>query len=158
EHHDPADDASALLPARDRADRGAADLHPALRDDQRRAQRRDALLRALPLPERLPVLQDGLRLGAGLGAVRLHPAADAADPPLGARLGARRGRPAMTPVQTRALGPLGLPLVLLAGLAAVLMPIAFALSPSLKPYGDLFIYPPVWIPTPPRWSNYVEAL
>jgi ABC-type glycerol-3-phosphate transport system permease component len=49
-------------------------------------------------------------------------------------------------------------LVLLAGLAAVLMPIVFAISTSLKPYGELFVYPPVWIPIPPKWDNYREAL
>lgn len=49
-------------------------------------------------------------------------------------------------------------LVLLGGLAGVLMPIAWALSTSLKDYGDLFIYPPVWIPNPPVWRNYVDAM
>jgi ABC-type glycerol-3-phosphate transport system permease component len=49
-------------------------------------------------------------------------------------------------------------LVLLAGLAAVLMPIVWAISTSLKPYGELFVYPPVWIPIPPKWHNYTEAL
>ena len=48
----------------------------ALRHDRRRPGQRDALLRALPLPQRLPVLQDGLRLGAGLGALPDHPGAD----------------------------------------------------------------------------------
>ena len=64
----------------------------------------------------------------------------------------------MTRAQQRTLGHAGLHLVLLAALAAVMMPIAFALSTSLKPYGDLFVYPPVWIPSPPEWDNYVEAL
>jgi len=64
----------------------------------------------------------------------------------------------MTRVQQRALSHALLHLVLLAGLAAVMMPIAFALSTSLKPYGDLFVYPPVWIPSPAKWDNYVEAL
>ena len=39
------------------------------------AGQRDPLLHALPLPERLPVLQDGLRLRAGLDPVRDHPRA-----------------------------------------------------------------------------------
>jgi ABC-type glycerol-3-phosphate transport system permease component len=64
----------------------------------------------------------------------------------------------VTRAQQRGLVHLCLHLVLLAGLAAVLTPIAFALSTSLKPYGDLFIYPPIWIPSPPKWDNYVEAL
>ncbi|HEY3110593.1 MAG TPA: carbohydrate ABC transporter permease [Chloroflexota bacterium] len=64
----------------------------------------------------------------------------------------------MTRAQRRSLVHLCLHLALLTGLAAVLTPIAFALSTSLKPYGDLFIYPPIWIPSPPKWDNYVEAL
>ena len=64
----------------------------------------------------------------------------------------------MTRAQQRGLVHLSLHMVLLAGLAVVLMPIAFALSTSLKPYGDLFVYPPVWIPSPPAWDNYREAL
>jgi multiple sugar transport system permease protein len=64
----------------------------------------------------------------------------------------------MTRAQQRGLGHALLHFVLLAALAAVLMPIAFALSTSLKPYGDIFVYPPVWIPSPPKWDNYAEAL
>lgn len=64
----------------------------------------------------------------------------------------------MSRATERRLTTLVLHAVLLAGLAGVLMPIAFALSTSLKPYGDVFVYPPVWIPSPPRWENYVEAL
>jgi len=64
----------------------------------------------------------------------------------------------MTRAQQRGLGQAVLHLVLLAALAAVMMPIAFAISTSLKPYGELFIYPPIWIPSPPKWDNYVEAL
>jgi multiple sugar transport system permease protein len=64
----------------------------------------------------------------------------------------------MTRAQQRGLSHAVLHLILLALLAAVLMPIAFAISTSLKPYGDLFVYPPIWIPSPPKWDNYVEAL
>jgi ABC-type glycerol-3-phosphate transport system permease component len=64
----------------------------------------------------------------------------------------------MTPALRRQLAHGMIHLVLLAGLAAVLMPIVWALSTSLKPYGELFVHPPVWLPTPPRWQNYVEAL
>jgi multiple sugar transport system permease protein len=49
-------------------------------------------------------------------------------------------------------------LLLLIGLTAVLMPIAWALSTSLKDFGDLFVYPPIWIPNPPVWHNYVDAM
>ncbi|TAK20487.1 MAG: carbohydrate ABC transporter permease [Chloroflexota bacterium] len=64
----------------------------------------------------------------------------------------------MTRAAQRQLGHTALHLALLGGLAAVLMPMAFALSTSLKPYGDLFVYPPVWVPIPPKWDNCVEAL
>jgi multiple sugar transport system permease protein len=64
----------------------------------------------------------------------------------------------MTRVQQRTLTHLFLHLILLTALVAVMMPIAFAISTSLKPYGDLFVYPPIWIPSPPKWDNYVEAL
>src|SRR5207245_3035400 len=49
-------------------------------------------------------------------------------------------------------------LALSSGLSPVLTPLASAPSTSLTPYGDLFIYPPIWIPSPPKWDNYVEAL
>jgi len=49
-------------------------------------------------------------------------------------------------------------LILLGSLAAVMMPLVFAVSTSLKEYQDLFVYPPVWVPMPPRWSNYPDAL
>ena len=59
---------------------------------------RDALLRAVPLPQRLPLLQDGLRLGAGLGAVRDHPGASrccsCGSRGAGSTTRARRGRAA----------------------------------------------------------------
>ena len=64
----------------------------------------------------------------------------------------------MTRAIQRRLSHSVLHLVLVTGLAAMLMPIVFALSTSLKPYGDIFVYPPVWIPPQPKWDNYVEAL
>ena len=32
------------------------------------------------------------------------------------------------------------------------------LSTSLKNPGDIFLFPPTWIPNPIRWENYVEAM
>jgi ABC-type glycerol-3-phosphate transport system permease component len=64
----------------------------------------------------------------------------------------------VTRIQSRWLSHGVIHLLLLVGLAAVMMPVVFAVSTSLKPYGDLFIYPPVWIPLPPKWDNYFEAL
>lgn len=64
----------------------------------------------------------------------------------------------MTRTQQRYLSHGLIHLILLAGLLGVLMPIAWALSTSLKDFGDLFVYPPIWIPNPPVWSNYVDAM
>ncbi len=47
---------------------------------------------------------------------------------------------------------------LLAGLLLVFFPIAWAVSTSFKNPGDIFLIPPIWIPNPVRWQNYVEAM
>jgi multiple sugar transport system permease protein len=39
-----------------------------------------------------------------------------------------------------------------------LVPLAWMISTSLKEQGQVFAYPPVWIPDPIMWSNYPEAL
>lgn len=49
-------------------------------------------------------------------------------------------------------------LVLIAGLALVFCPVAWAFSTSLKAPGDIFLFPPTWIPVPLHWENYVEAM
>jgi ABC-type glycerol-3-phosphate transport system permease component len=48
--------------------------------------------------------------------------------------------------------------VLIAGLVLVFFPIAWAVSTSLKNPGDIFLFPPTWIPNPIRWQNYVQAM
>src|SRR5215208_3015379 len=48
--------------------------------------------------------------------------------------------------------------MLLAGLVLIFFPIAWAVSTSLKNPGDIFLYPPTWIPNPVRWQNYVQAM
>lgn len=40
----------------------------------------------------------------------------------------------------------------------MLVPFAWMLSTSLKEPGDIFIYPPQWIPQPVRWENYQETV
>ena len=42
--------------------------------------------------------------------------------------------------------------------AIFLLPIFWMLSSSLKPEWQVLANPPVWIPNPPRWENYREAL
>jgi len=39
-----------------------------------------------------------------------------------------------------------------------LVPLAWMISTSLKEQGQVFAYPPVWIPHPVRWDNYAEAM
>ncbi len=40
----------------------------------------------------------------------------------------------------------------------MLAPLLWMLSTSLKEPGDIFIYPPAWIPDPVVWQNYVETV
>lgn len=47
---------------------------------------------------------------------------------------------------------------LVAGAAVVLTPFAWMVSTSLKDNIGIFAFPPRWIPTEPRWSNYPDAL
>jgi multiple sugar transport system permease protein len=50
-------------------------------------------------------------------------------------------------------------LVLLVSIAIVmLLPFAWLASSSLKTQNDVFQYPPQWIPNPPQFQNYVDAL
>ena len=58
----------------------------------------------------------------------------------------------------RSLQPIALHLALLVGSAVMLVPFAWMLSTSLKEPGDIFVYPPQWLPQPMRWQNYVETV
>ena len=53
---------------------------------------------------------------------------------------------------------LGLHALLIAGSVVMLVPFAWMLSTSLKAPGDVFTYPPQWIPQPARWENYRETV
>ncbi len=44
------------------------------------------------------------------------------------------------------------------GAAIYLTPVLWMLSSSLKPDYQIFAMPPQWLPRPPRWENYREAL
>lgn len=49
--------------------------------------------------------------------------------------------------------------ILLSALSIVfLVPMAWMLSTSLKEQGQVFAYPPIWIPNPIRWVNYIDVL
>ncbi len=48
--------------------------------------------------------------------------------------------------------------ILIAGSFVMLLPFVWLVSSSLKPLEKVFIFPPQWIPNPPQWQNYVDAL
>lgn len=47
--------------------------------------------------------------------------------------------------------------VLIAMSIVFLIPLFWLITTSLKTQGDVFAYPPIWIPDPLQWSNYAEA-
>jgi len=47
--------------------------------------------------------------------------------------------------------------VLGAGAMVILLPFLWMVSTALKPAEQVLVYPPQWIPHPPRWSNFVEG-
>ena len=44
------------------------------------------------------------------------------------------------------------------GSAVMLVPFLWMISTSLKEISEIFVYPPVWIPSEPLWSNYTYVL
>lgn len=49
--------------------------------------------------------------------------------------------------------------VLLVSMSALfLLPLFWMISSALKPNYQVMAFPPVWIPNPPKWSNFREAL
>jgi ABC-type glycerol-3-phosphate transport system permease component len=49
-------------------------------------------------------------------------------------------------------------LVLLFGVVLMFVPLAWALSTSLKSPGEAYLFPPTWIPKEILWSNYLKAV
>src|SRR5690606_33229395 len=129
-------------------------VHEHLRHDRRRTFELDAGVRALPLPERVPVLPHGLRVRHGVGADGDHRRRAGADlPHVG--LGVLRGPLVKA---RRTWGRVVLYLVLIAGALFFLTPFAWMVSTSLKPDDQVFLIPPTWIPDPPMWSNYLRLM
>lgn len=58
----------------------------------------------------------------------------------------------------KALGRFSIYFLLMAGAVVILIPFVWTVSTSLKTVPQALTYPPVWIPKPVVWSNYVEAL
>jgi multiple sugar transport system permease protein len=48
--------------------------------------------------------------------------------------------------------------ILFTGAIVMSLPFVWLVVSSLKPLEKIFIFPPEWIPNPPQWQNYVEAL
>lgn len=59
---------------------------------------------------------------------------------------------------TKALGKVVIYFLLTVGALIVSAPLFWMISSSLKGPGEVFLYPPVLIPNPVRWSNYPTAL
>ena len=55
------------------------------------------------------------------------------------------------------IGRLAFHAVLIAACVVVLLPFAWMFSTSLKAEGDVFVFPPQWIPHPAQWDNYTQA-
>lgn len=49
-------------------------------------------------------------------------------------------------------------LVLLAGVVLMFIPLVWTLSTSLKSPGEVYLFPPTWIPQEILWSNYAKAV
>jgi ABC-type glycerol-3-phosphate transport system permease component len=68
-------------------------------------------------------------------------------------------RPAgLTFGQRRTLGHFAVHTLLLIGVVLMLIPLAWTLSTSLKTPGEVFIFPPKWLPSTIVWQNYVDAV
>ena len=63
----------------------------------------------------------------------------------------------MTLNQRRVLGNTAVHLVLLAGVTLMFIPLLWTISTSLKAPGEVFLFPPKWIPSVWQPQNYVEA-
>lgn len=60
--------------------------------------------------------------------------------------------------QRRLFGNLLTHIALLLGIIMIFIPLFWTISTSLKSPGEVFIFPPKWIPARLLWSNYVEAV
>lgn len=49
-------------------------------------------------------------------------------------------------------------LVLLFGAAIFIVPFLWMLTTSLQTEAKVFLFPPEWLPNPPQWANYVQAV
>ena len=48
--------------------------------------------------------------------------------------------------------------IAVAGSAVIMIPFFWMLSTALKKPGELYLHPPVWVPIPPQFNNFYDAL
>jgi ABC-type glycerol-3-phosphate transport system permease component len=58
----------------------------------------------------------------------------------------------------RLFNQLAATLLLTAGGIFIMFPFFWMVSTSLKKQWDVYYFPPIWIPNPPQWINYVQAI
>jgi ABC-type glycerol-3-phosphate transport system permease component len=49
-------------------------------------------------------------------------------------------------------------IILISGVVLMMIPLVWTISTSLKSPGEVFAFPPTWIPSKLMWSNYVDAV
>ena len=52
---------------------------------------------------------------------------------------------------------IGAAILLLGGAVVIMVPFFWMISTSLKQSGEVYLMPPIWIPSDPQWVNYVTA-
>lgn len=70
----------------------------------------------------------------------------------------KRSRPGAFRWRQSKHAAIGIHLLLILGAVIVMIPLVWMLSTSLKPPDQVNKFPPIWIPKPFVWSNYVHAL
>ena len=64
----------------------------------------------------------------------------------------------LTPHQRSMLHRAAIHLLLLGGVVFMFVPLVWTLSTSLKSPGEVYLFPPTWIPEEVLWGNYVRAV
>ena len=70
----------------------------------------------------------------------------------------KQGKPMLTFHQRSIVSQIVTHTLLLMGVVAMFIPLAWTLSTSLKSPGEVYLFPPTWIPNEILWSNYAKAV
>src|SRR5581483_7539852 len=147
-HHAAAADADDVLHLGHLDHRLVPGVRPRLHPDVGWAGERDEHDGDVRLQPGVPILPHGLRRGGCLGAVPDHPGDHAGAVAHPEALGALRMTLRLVPAYA----------LFAVGSVVMLAPFLWMVSTSLKANADVFVYPPIWIPDPPQWGNYVYVL